>query len=372
MIARAKLEVILGVLAPRLAGGAIEPIDPDVDPAPLTSITVERIAVVSVIGTLVSRSGYLDAASGLAVLRRHRRRDCRRDGTIRRVRGVILDVDSPGGEVGGLFDLVEQIGAIKAGTRQAALGGGERKRTVGGLRDREHSRSALRDADRRGRLDRRGRGSCRRERRRREGRARVDLRVRRRAARSTATPMSRSPQRARATIQADVDRLYARVLRAGRRQSRPDQRGRARNERRDLSRRARDPRRSRRPPRHARSRDCRDGRRARPRGIACAQHHQPNTEEEPVHGDERNRTGIRDEPQRSQRRPRRSPSAAPEAGTSAHPGAGAEPRPSLWPSPTRPDELRAEFAEIAARRRAGRPAWRHGRCGGRHAQGRLG
>ena len=30
------------------------------------------------------------------------------------VRGVILDVDSPGGEVGGLFDLVEQIGAIKA------------------------------------------------------------------------------------------------------------------------------------------------------------------------------------------------------------------------------------------------------------------
>src|SRR5262249_57450704 len=30
------------------------------------------------------------------------------------VRGVILDVDSPGGEVGGLFDLVEQINAIKA------------------------------------------------------------------------------------------------------------------------------------------------------------------------------------------------------------------------------------------------------------------
>jgi hypothetical protein len=51
MIARAKLEVILGVLAPRLAGGALEPIDQDSDPAPQTSITVERIAVVSVIGT---------------------------------------------------------------------------------------------------------------------------------------------------------------------------------------------------------------------------------------------------------------------------------------------------------------------------------
>ena len=40
MIARAKLEVILGVLAPRLAGGALEVVDPEADPAPLTSITV--------------------------------------------------------------------------------------------------------------------------------------------------------------------------------------------------------------------------------------------------------------------------------------------------------------------------------------------
>src|SRR6185295_11074908 len=66
MIARAKLEVILGVLAPRLMGGATEPTDMASEPAPLTSVTVERIAVISVIGTLVSRSGYLDAASGLA------------------------------------------------------------------------------------------------------------------------------------------------------------------------------------------------------------------------------------------------------------------------------------------------------------------
>jgi signal peptide peptidase SppA len=114
MIARAKLEVILGVLAPRLAGSTSEPIDPEADPAPQTSITVERIAVVSVIGTLVSRSGYLAAASGLvsyadigdAIA-------AAMDDPS--VRGVILDIDSPGGEVGGLFDLVEQIGAIKAG-----------------------------------------------------------------------------------------------------------------------------------------------------------------------------------------------------------------------------------------------------------------
>jgi signal peptide peptidase SppA len=112
MIARAKLEVILGVLGPRLTGGALEVVKPEADPAPLTSITVERVAVISVIGTLVSRSGYLDAASGLQAY-----------GDIAdaiatamddaSVRGVILDVDSPGGEVGGLFDLVDQIQAIR-------------------------------------------------------------------------------------------------------------------------------------------------------------------------------------------------------------------------------------------------------------------
>ncbi len=113
MIARAKLEVILGVLGPRLAGGALEVVDPESDPPPLTSITVEKIAVVSVIGTLVTRSGYLDSASGLQAY-----------GDIAdaiaaamddsSVRGVILDVDSPGGEVGGLFDLVERIEAIRS------------------------------------------------------------------------------------------------------------------------------------------------------------------------------------------------------------------------------------------------------------------
>jgi signal peptide peptidase SppA len=108
MIARAKLEVILGVLAPRFSDGAFEPINAETDPPPQTSVTVEKIAIVSVIGTLVSRSSYLDAASGLqsygdisdAVA------GAMDDPT---VRGIILDVDSPGGEVGGLFDLVEQL-----------------------------------------------------------------------------------------------------------------------------------------------------------------------------------------------------------------------------------------------------------------------
>lgn len=113
LIARAKLEVILGVLGPRLAGGTLEPLEPGTDPRPLNSVTAEKIAVVSVIGTLVSRSAYLDAASGLVSY-----------GDIGdaiagamsdpAVRGVILDVDSSGGEVGGLFDLVDRIRALRA------------------------------------------------------------------------------------------------------------------------------------------------------------------------------------------------------------------------------------------------------------------
>ena len=47
MIARARLEVILGVLGPRLAGGTLEVVDPETDPTPLTSLTGEnRSAVV--------------------------------------------------------------------------------------------------------------------------------------------------------------------------------------------------------------------------------------------------------------------------------------------------------------------------------------
>jgi signal peptide peptidase SppA len=117
MIARGKLEVILSVLAPRLAGSGLDAAGPEPDPAPLSSITVERIAVVSVIGTLVSRSGYLDAASGLASYADigDAIGEAMSDPS---VRGVILDVDSSGGEVGGLFDLVEQIGAIKAASQK--------------------------------------------------------------------------------------------------------------------------------------------------------------------------------------------------------------------------------------------------------------
>lgn len=57
-----------------------------------------------------------------------------------------------------------------------------------------------------------------------------------------------------------------------------------------LSRRACYPRRFSRPRGYARSRHRRDGRRAQPHRIHRAHHRQPDPEEEPVHGDERDRT----------------------------------------------------------------------------------
>jgi signal peptide peptidase SppA len=112
MIARPKLDAILGVLGPRLAGHALEPMDIGTAPTRTPEIMPEGIAIVPVTGTLVSRSGYLSAASGLTSY-----------GDIGdaveaaaldpRVRAIVLDIDSPGGEVGGLFDLVERIEALR-------------------------------------------------------------------------------------------------------------------------------------------------------------------------------------------------------------------------------------------------------------------
>jgi signal peptide peptidase SppA len=112
MMARGKLEVILGVLGPRLAGQALAPVQQGKETAPLINVAGGRIAVVSVTGTLVSRSGYLDAASGMLSYSNISDAVCEAldDAS---VHGVVLDLDSPGGEVGGLFDLIEVIRTAK-------------------------------------------------------------------------------------------------------------------------------------------------------------------------------------------------------------------------------------------------------------------
>jgi signal peptide peptidase SppA len=113
MIARGKLDIILGVLVPRLTGGALLAREQDPEPLEQFAMTADGIAIVSVVGTLVARSGYLDASSGL--LAYGAIGDAIETAMVDPlVRGVILDVDSPAGEVGGLFDLVARIGALKA------------------------------------------------------------------------------------------------------------------------------------------------------------------------------------------------------------------------------------------------------------------
>jgi capsid assembly protease len=71
-------------------------------------VTPEGVAVIGVSGTLVKKASWLDAASGLQSYESIRAdfQDAVRDP---RIQGILLDVDSPGGEVGGLFDLADEI-----------------------------------------------------------------------------------------------------------------------------------------------------------------------------------------------------------------------------------------------------------------------
>jgi signal peptide peptidase SppA len=71
-------------------------------------VTPEGVAVIGVSGTLVKKASWLDSASGLQSYESIRAdfQDAVGDP---RIQGILLDVDSPGGEVGGLFDLADQI-----------------------------------------------------------------------------------------------------------------------------------------------------------------------------------------------------------------------------------------------------------------------
>jgi signal peptide peptidase SppA len=113
LIARSKLDVILSVLGPRIGL-------PDIDaavplPAPKTSTGAEQtgIAIIPVYGTLVRRALGLEAASGLTS---YGEIAARLDAALAdpQVSGILLDLDSPGGEAGGVFELAERIRAANA------------------------------------------------------------------------------------------------------------------------------------------------------------------------------------------------------------------------------------------------------------------
>ena len=107
LIHRPKLEMILAVLGPRI--GLTE------NGTPLPSPTTRSppasdagIAVLPIYGTLVRRTVGLEAASGLTS---YQDIASQLDSAITdpSVAAIVLDIDSPGGESGGVFDLADRV-----------------------------------------------------------------------------------------------------------------------------------------------------------------------------------------------------------------------------------------------------------------------
>ena len=124
VIGQAKLEAILAVIGPRIgieapAPGMLGISNREDLPAPAVMngdgrrrganlVTPEGIAVIPVFGTLVKRAGAIEAASGLTSYG-HLEEQIMDAATDPAVRAVLLDVDSPGGEAAGVFDLSDLV-----------------------------------------------------------------------------------------------------------------------------------------------------------------------------------------------------------------------------------------------------------------------
>lgn len=78
------------------------------------AVTPSNIAIIPVHGTLVHRAAFFDAMSGITSYQRlgNLIQAAAQDND---VRGILLDIDSPGGEASGLFDLADRIKAIGGG-----------------------------------------------------------------------------------------------------------------------------------------------------------------------------------------------------------------------------------------------------------------
>ena len=108
LVQRAKLDLILAALGPRL--GALD--RPEVEaalPAPRPAVPdAAGIAVIPIHGTLVKRTLGLEPSSGLAS---YAGVGAMLEAALAdpRVGGILLDVDSPGGEASGSFDLARRV-----------------------------------------------------------------------------------------------------------------------------------------------------------------------------------------------------------------------------------------------------------------------
>jgi len=112
-IAPGRLESLLGSALALMPGDGLPSWLQDVARSEPYTVTDSGIAIVPVLGPLVARGDWLTLLLGASEY-----------GTVAdavraaadnpAVRGILLEVDSPGGEVGGLFDLVEEVASIRA------------------------------------------------------------------------------------------------------------------------------------------------------------------------------------------------------------------------------------------------------------------
>ena len=109
-IHRPKLDVILAVLGPRVGLSDLVSASGYTQPVHSTSGSSPGVAVIPIHGTLVRRTVGLEAESGLTS---YTGLAAQLDAAIGNpeVSAILLDIDSPGGESGGVFDLADRIHA---------------------------------------------------------------------------------------------------------------------------------------------------------------------------------------------------------------------------------------------------------------------
>lgn len=114
-----KLSVILGAIGERVLGreveGDISALLPAKGTKPeresLTTVT-DGVAMIDVTGTLVHRSSWMDAASGLASYEKLSE-EIDRAHADTNVRAILLCLNSPGGEVSGMFEMAERLHSLR-------------------------------------------------------------------------------------------------------------------------------------------------------------------------------------------------------------------------------------------------------------------
>lgn len=113
LIAPAKLDVIVSVLAPKLGLQAPPPAQLAIPPPPASAPSTGDVAVIPVYGTLVKRTLGLDALSGLTSYASLAQQ---LDAAVSdpQVGAILLEIDSGGGEASGVFELGRRIHAASA------------------------------------------------------------------------------------------------------------------------------------------------------------------------------------------------------------------------------------------------------------------